>query len=365
MAAAAALVDPMPGAGGVPVNLAAIVVRFPNPVSVSEGSMTIAGGGRPSEAAGGPVPADCPGTTGGACFRVPLANLLMPSVTYLVSVGAGVTDATGQPVAAGSVGQFTTAAEADFVPPAITAFTVNPSGPCVLVAFETSESATGALWIRGGGLERSVSAGAGATQFQVAASVASFAGGTEIQIAARAVDLAGNAAETAAVSMTVPVGLLPIAITEVHANPVGPEPAQEYVEIRNLGRDAVDVAGLTIEDSKGADSLPPTLLEPGAYALVVSSGFDPGSPVDVLPRAGTPLIRVDTRIGSDGLANGGEVVRLRGAGGTVLSSYGGFVDVSAAKWSGKSVQRLPEDACDQPAAWSRLPAAATPGWGGD
>jgi hypothetical protein len=161
------------------------------------------------------------------------------------------------------------------------------------------------------------------------------------------------------------VGLLPIAITEIHANPAGPEPAQEYVEIRNLGRDSVDVAGLTIEDSKGVDPLPAALLDSGAYALIVSSGFDPVSPVDTAPRAGTPLIRVDTRIGSDGLANGGEVVRLRTAGGTVLSSYGGFVDVSAAKWSGKSVPRLPEDACDQAVAWSRLPSPATPGWGAE
>jgi hypothetical protein len=360
-AGAAALVDPMPGASDVPLNLASILVRFPNAVSVPDGTVIIKGGGR-AAAASAVVASDCPPSEPGTCLRVPLAELLMPSATYVVSLGDGVVDGAGMPLAAGPIGQFVTAAAADLMSPVITAFAIDPSGPCVLVSFETDESAAGAVWMRGGGMERIVSAGAGATRFSVATSMASFAGGTDVQLGARAVDLAGNTAETAAVSMTVPMGLLPIAITEVQANAAGPEPAQEYVEIRNLGQQAVDIDGLSIEDAKGADALPPFLLDAGAYALIVPSGFDAASPVDVRPRAGTPLIRLDARIGFDGLANGGEIVRLRTAQGTVISSYGGFVDVSAAKWSGKSVHRVPEDACDQAATWTRLPAAPTPGW---
>jgi hypothetical protein len=57
------------------------------------------------------------------------------------------------------------------------------------------------------------------------------------------------------------------------------------------------------------------------------------------------------------------VVRLLSARGNVVSSYGAAVDVSAASWSGKSVHRVPESACDQEASWTRHPEAPTPGWG--
>ncbi|HVR62307.1 MAG TPA: hypothetical protein VMU50_10435, partial [Polyangia bacterium] len=71
------------------------------------------------------------------------------------------------------------------------------------------------------------------------------------------------------------------------------------------------------------------------------------------------------RIGSDGLSNTGEVVRLRAAGGpdaAIFSSYGGWVDVSAKAWAGSSVRRAPDDACDRPDSWNRTPLPATPGW---
>jgi hypothetical protein len=148
----------------------------------------------------------------------------------------------------------------------------------------------------------------------------------------------------------------------VLVNPAGPEPAQEYVEIRNLGPDEVAVDGLLIQDSRGADALPPATLVGGAYALVVTSAYDPESGSDPAPRPGTMLLRVDTRIGADGLSNGGEVVRLV-QGDTVISSYGGWVDVSASAWSGHSVHRLVETACDRPDAWNHTPLQPTPGAG--
>jgi hypothetical protein len=229
------------------------------------------------------------------------------------------------------------------------------------VSLQTDEPAAVAVVLRGGGAERTVSAGAGTTQFSVAASIAAFAGGSELEVVARATDAAGNIAESAGVAVSVPDGLLPLAITEVLANAAGSEPAQEFIEIRNLGDSPLDVEGLSIEDAKAADVLPSAVLEPGAYALIVPSGFDPAGGADVPPRGGTILVRVDARLGSDGMTNGGEVVRLRTGAGTVVSAYGGSVDVSAAKWAGKGVHRIPEDACDQPASWTRLPTVATPG----
>ena len=78
------------------------------------------------------------------------------------------------------------------------------------------------------------------------------------------------------------------------------------------------------------------------------------------PRAGTQLLRVDGRIGSDGLSNGGEVTRLL-RGDAVVSSYGGWVDVSSVAWAGKSVHRLVQSACDRRDAWNHTPLPATPG----
>ena len=51
------------------------------------------------------------------------------------------------------------------------------------------------------------------------------------------------------------------------------------------------------------------------------------------------------------------------SGDTVVSSYGGWVSVSASSWSGKGVHRLVQTACDRPDAWNRTPLAATPGAG--
>lgn len=363
-AGGASLVDPAAGTAGVPVNLAAVLVRFPRPVNAPAGVFTVASAGQPSTVAR-QVPVDCPdrATTLGSCVRVELVDLLLPSVTYVVSLGAGVVADDGVPITAGVIGQFVTAAEADLRPPGISALTVEPSGPCVRVALQTDEAASVSVLLRSGEVQRIVSAGAGTTQFTVAASLAAFPPGVEVEVVARATDPAGNASESAGVALVVPPGLLPLAITEVLANASGPEPAQEYVELRNLGSGPLDVAGLTIEDAKAADVLPSVIVEAGAYALIVPSGFDPASPLDAAPLAGVPLVRVDARLGSDGLTNGGEVVRLRAAGGTILSSYGGWVDVSSAKWAGKGVHRIPEDACDQAASWTRLPADATPGWG--
>ncbi|MES1164525.1 MAG: lamin tail domain-containing protein [Verrucomicrobiota bacterium] len=361
-AAGAVLVDPAPGTTGVPLNLAAVLVRFPTTVAVPAGALTLTSAVQ-TALVGVPDPVDCVEQGAGACFRLPVDGPLAPTATYVVSLAGGVVDGDGRPVAAGPVGQFATAAEADLTAPGISGLTVGPSGPCVLASFQTDEPAAAMLVLRGAGGERQIAAGAGTTSFSVAASVAAFGAGAEVQVIARVADLAGNVAETASVSLTVPDGLVPVAITEVLSNAAGPEPAQEFIELRNLGPDVVDVGGLAVEDAKGADVLPSFAIEPGAFALVVPSGFDAASAVDTPPKAGTALIRVDARLGADGLTNGGEAVRLRTATGTVISGYGGGVDVSATKWAGKSVHRVPEDACDQPASWTRLPAAATPGWG--
>jgi len=295
--------------------------------------------------------------------RVDVQGALEPAQTYAVSLGPGVQGLDGASIPPGEVGQFDTAVEDDRIPPSITALTVTPSGPCVLVGFQTDELADATVHVDGDGTTRAVPAGAGASTFAAAIFLGDLAGGTTVAISVVAADRAGNAATSAAVPLTIPVGLLPLAITEIHANPAGPEPVQEFVELRNLGGQAVNVGGLAIADGKGMDTLPEVSVEAGAYALIVPSAFDPASPKDTPPLAGTPLVRVDSRIGSDGLSNGGEAVRLLSATGVVISSYSAAVDVSATAWAGQSVHRVPETACDQAPSWTQRPLPATPGWG--
>ena len=69
---------------------------------------------------------------------------------------------------------------------------------------------------------------------------------TAATVTVRAIDLAGNAADSAPLAFSTPVALPPVTITEVLANAAGPEPQQEYVELRNLGAAEVSLAGLRL-----------------------------------------------------------------------------------------------------------------------
>jgi len=358
-AAGATLVDPVAGTIDVPLNLAAVTVKFPASVNWGVEGLRICDGD------GGPIaampPADAP-CDGGTCYRVALAGRLPPAVPCKVVIGAGATDAAGAPIAGGVVGIFEAAAEADEAPPVIADLSIAAAGPCLTVSFSTDEPAAATIVIQAGGLEATSPGGVGQTRFDVALPLTSLPPASAATIAVTATDRAGNVATSSPLAFETPPPLPPIAITEVLANAAGPEPAQEYVELRNLGPDAVSLSGLRLEDSKGGDDLPAETLAPDGYALVVASGYDAAQGQDPAPRAGTLLVRVDARLGADGLANGGELVRLM-SGDTVVSSYGGWVSVSAGSWSGKGVHRLVQSACDRPDAWSRAPLDATPGAG--
>ena len=95
---------------------------------------------------------------------------------------------------------------------------------------------------------------------------------------------------------------------------------------------------------------------------MVPASFNPLDGRDPAPRAGALLLRVEGRIGRDGIGNAGEAVRLRARTGEVTSRYGGWIDATASAWVGHSVQRQPPDACDGPSAWNPRPQPPTPGW---
>jgi hypothetical protein len=351
------LVDPAAGSSGVPINLAAVTVRFPAPISFGMDGLRVCDGGSPIPVAP-PDAVPCDG--GGACYRAALAASLPAGFACPIALGAGNTDATGDPVPTGVIGVFETAAVADTTPPVLSDVAIAGAGPCLVVGFSTDEPAAGTVAVVAGGVEIDTPAGVGQTKFAVAIPLGALPASSAATITVGAVDRAGNAASGSPLAFETPAALPPIAITEVLANPKGPEPAQEYVELRNLGDADLTLGGLRLEDSKGGDDLPAETLAAGAYALVVASGFDPAQGSDPGPRAGTLILRVDSRIGADGLSNGGEAVKLV-LGDAVVSSYSGWVDVSAGSWNGRSVHRLIQTACDAADAWNHAPLVPTPG----
>jgi len=291
---AGALVDPLAGAADVPVNLSSVTVRFAAPVKLPAAALAVCG--QPPTAV-----ADSATFDGGACYTAALAAPLPARASCRVELGAGALDGAGHALPAGLIGSFDTAAAADETPPVISSVAIETSGPCLAVTFSTDEPATGTVVLAAGDAETTSPAGAGRTSFDVAVPVAMLPPASAATVVVRAIDRAGNAAESAPLAWQTPAALPPLAITEVLANPLGPEPAQEWVELRNLGSDPVATDGLSLADSRGADTLPAATLDPGAYALVVPSAYDPGNGADPPPRAGTPLLRVDSRLGADGL----------------------------------------------------------------
>jgi hypothetical protein len=178
---------------------------------------------------------------------------------------------------------------------------------------------------------------------------------THLTLSGTATDLAGI--ETAfTVEGDTSAAVPHVVINEVLANPTGPEPAQEWVELVNDGLTKVPLAGFVLEDDSGGVSLPNAIVAPGAFVLLVSESYVPGDGSDVPPRAGTPLLRVAHL----GLSNGGETLRLRSPDGSSVSSFPAL----ASRAAGVSVaRRVPEALDDEPRSFGSSDGeGASPGW---
>lgn len=146
-----------------------------------------------------------------------------------------------------------------------------------------------------------------------------------------------------------------VVLTEVLANPLGPEPDQEWVELYNDGLAGADLTGYALSDIGGKTPLPSAALAPGAYALLVNEAFVEDDDIDPRPAKGTLLLRVP-KLGKDGLKNDGEPLKLLGAAGDVLSRFPAAPKPKA----GQSVARVAPSAPDGDVA-SFVAAAPTPG----
>jgi hypothetical protein len=132
-------------------------------------------------------------------------------------------------------------------------------------------------------------------------------------------DLAGNRTSTA-LEVAPLRGLSALAIVEVRADPLGPEPSQEYVELLNFGDTPLSIEGFTLSTdmfATGQRIVGAAVLAPGERLLVVAPDFDSAEASDGPLPAGVRLARLDRALA---LRNEGAALVLRDAKGQRLSA---------------------------------------------
>ncbi len=143
-----------------------------------------------------------------------------------------------------------------------------------------------------------------------------------IQMQLTATDEAGNRSITP-LSLRTQTDLARLSITEVRADPRGPEPEQEFIELLNYGDDPIDLKGFSISDSLddlGVVIEQSQVVFPNARILLVADDFNAEEPRDDAPLPGTLLVRIGNSLTGSGLANAGEDIFLRDPSGRRVSA---------------------------------------------
>ncbi len=314
---------PADGSLDVPTNVASIALGFDGLVEIVDPPTLSDADGTPIASSATLAPCESIGLEGSACLLIAPHGELPPGRACVVRA-SGLRDATTAPIDVDDV-RFITALERDAAPPTLLAprscaidERAAPWG-CVLaddrsvrVAIEASEPVR--FELRSSRAIARAVAPRGLFELRLGPTEPA----TEVRGTLSLTDLAGLVASfDVALSTLAP--LAPITITEVCANPRGPEPRQEWIELGNFGDAPVSLEGLAIADR--ADALGTTItsarvLVPGARVLLVGEGFDPS--LEGVP-PGAPLVVVGRSIVPSGIANAGEPLYLRDAAGHRLA----------------------------------------------
>jgi hypothetical protein len=354
------MLSPQGGAEGVPSNIAEALVSVTGAVEgVGEDGLWLVG---PRGRVPGRVvqfSAGCPAQYA-SCHQIVLGGALEPLTAYRIGLHERLRDAEGRPLPSESEELFTTGIAPDLEPPEVTDLSVEADGGCLEVRLVADEPAKARLrWWSGLGPGELTLVGL-QTEHRGAIPLFPLPETLSVDLWDAVGNLGGRGSEELVIEP-----LPPVAISEVLANPAGPEPAQEFVELVNLGSVPVSLEGWWITDSlaKEGDALPAEELPRGAVGLVVPSTYQPDGVKDPLPAPGSILLRLSgSTIGSSGLANAGEPVFLKDSEGRVVSRYPGAPSDGSLPSNGQSVGRELGAWCSERGPWRLNPAgSSTPG----
>ncbi len=359
------LLQPEDGAAAVPINLSLLLVQTPAPISASKPGVVApfklsanSGASVSVGFAARPCPIGmAPELT---CYALTPAARLSPASRYVVDVGdAAWPDGTA--VSAGAIGRFETAPVADETAPVV-ANVVADVSDCLRLQVSLSEPAQTTITVTTSNTKIELTLPTAGVSQNTVVPLAALGPDLPASVQVTAVDAAGNVGQSETLAIVTP-NRPPLAISEVLVNPAGSEYTQEFVEIVNVGNVSLSLEGIAIEDSGGSDPLGAGTLAPGQRALVVAAGFIADEGSDPSPSKGMMLVRVEGRIGRDGLTNTGETVTIKTADGRIVDRWGGWFDMGATAWNGRSTHRTPPDyPCDGKETWTDKPQPPTPGW---
>lgn len=321
---------PANGASGVPVNLQYAAIGFDGDVVAIPQTVTLRALDQDDEiaATAGFVECVSVGLRAHACVRLSPARTLLPVTTYSLATDDQWIDGAGSTVDPW-LATFVSSATVDVAPPtpipvACALDETQLPGGCALVTdteinlrVATDEAALITLTTPDlDPIAVAAFGGEGSVRLNDLKSDVNYALRLELT------DAAGN--RTSIENVITTLTLLPtISISEVNADPVGPEPQQEYVELFNAGRESIDLAGYSITDDPFDDGDVigrSVMLHPGGRLLLVADDFDATSTRDIAPAPGSMLVRLGTSIANGGLSNSGEPLFLRDENGARLSA---------------------------------------------
>ncbi|MCA9576438.1 MAG: lamin tail domain-containing protein [Polyangiales bacterium] len=357
---------PADGSAGVPDELprAWIALDTPGPLRVLKTGWRSPGGSVPHRAE--QRPCDEVGIVADVCLRLePLIRL--PVGTHQIGLDEGTLDAEGDPV------------DPAFAEFDVTSLAVDPAQPSVQGCERDEERVSGFCLLRTDTSLRvraflSASAivelategrtvRALASRAEVVLRLTGLAPDTFYPLTMRATGLDGATHQVETLVRTHD-SLATLTISEVRADPLGPDPDQEYVEIVNYGDEPAELSGLRLADdpTREGDLVVSALRLPaGGRALLVPERFEPAlTRGDVPIPEGVPLVRVDGPLATGGLTNSGEPLFLRDALGRRLSAV-----PSLPSTAGRCTQRTGIDPRDDTPASFHIRAACSPGRAGE
>jgi hypothetical protein len=331
------LLDPPDGAAGVVRNLRQVHARVSHVIEPL-GATLVDDEDQPVAAS--VAPDDCD-----SCLQLTLSEPLAARRHYRLIADPMAVDAAGR-VVFGDPPGFDSSDELRAGPTVLEAPSVEAADGCVVARFGTDVATTGRLCV---------------------GDACTTDGPTRVHELALPVPAGEAAAQLSAwdettlppatAGITVSVSSVPLRITEVLTDPLGPRLANQFVELWNFGAAPVELSGLVLSDPEGQDALPPLTVGPGAYALVVPDGYAPDG-VDPSPSPGAVIAPIsDGRLGGRGLRVAGEPVWIEDAAGHPITRWGGYPLMLA---RGQSVTRV--GTCDVPSSFRATPSGgATPG----